>query len=123
MKIKRYFFLIFLVLIGFTAFAQSDIPTVEPPNKTWRKLDMKYGIFYINSSVIAGNPYLNKTFQNGTLISKNDLIFPVIPMRYNIYTDNMEYKSPDNKVFALKDQNKIKAYKIGDTTFIYTPYQ
>jgi hypothetical protein len=123
MKTKKYFFLMLFVLIGLTTVAQTtDIPTLEAADNIWRTQEMKDGKLFINHTAIAGNPYLNKDFQDGRPISKYNLTFSVIPLRYNIYTDNIEYKSPDNKIFALKDQDKLKAYKIGDATFIYSPY-
>ncbi len=112
-----------LVLIGFTAVAQNNTTTtIETFDKTWLIQELKNGKMSGDRTTIAGNPYLNKDFQEGRPIGKFNLTFPVVPLRYNIYTDNIEYKSQDNKIFELKGQDKIKAYKIGDTTFIYTPY-
>jgi len=112
-----------LVLIGLTAVAQNNTPTtIETFDKTWLIQELKNGKMPGDHTTIAGNPYLNKDFQEGRPIGKFNLTFPIIPLRYNIYTDNIEYKSHDNKIFELKGQDKIKAYKIGDTTFIYTAY-
>ena len=119
---QKYLIAILFLFLTFNAVAQYDIPMMEAASDTWRLQKMKNGESFIHPEAIAGNPYLNKDFKEGKLISKYNLKFPVLPLRYNIYTDNIEYKSPDNKIFALKDQNKIKAYEIGDTTFIYSSY-
>ncbi len=119
---KKHFSLMLFVLISLTTVAQNNSPTtIETINKTLLIQELKDGNTSLNHT-IAGNPYLNKDFQDGKLIGKFNLTFPVVPLRYNIYTDNIEYKSRDNKVYELEGREKIKAYKIGDTTFIYSPY-
>jgi len=119
---KKYFFLILFALIGFTCMAQTNTTFTRTADNFWRMEELKDGTLSKMHTTIAGNPYLNKDFQKGKLISKYDLIFPIIPLRYNIYTDNVEYKSPENKIFALNGHEKIKGFVIDDTTFLFTPY-
>lgn len=107
---------------GLTAVAQVVNPTLKTVNFDWLAHEFENAKPLNDYGTIAGTPYLNRNFQSGKPISKYNQTFPIIPLRYNIYTDNIEYKSPKNKVYVLKDPNKIKAYKIGDSTFIYSPY-
>lgn len=109
-------------LLGLTSVAQVVNPTLKTVKDNWTAYGFENGKPVLNQPAIAGTPYLNKDFQDGKPISKYNQEFPIIPLRYNIYTDNIEYRSPNNKVYALENHNKLKAYKIGDTTFIYTPY-
>jgi len=110
------------ILSGLISVAQVVNPTLKTVNYNWLAHEFENAKPLSNYTAIAGTPYLNKNFQSGKPISKYNLTFPIIPLRYNIYTDNMEYRSPENKVYVLRDPNKIKAYKIGDSTFIYSPY-
>jgi hypothetical protein len=109
------------MLFTLKAFSQ-DTPLMEAVDDTWRFQELKNGKNFIAPAAIAGNPYLEKAFKKGELKSKENLQFPPMRMRYNVYTDNIECKTADGKIYALKDQFKISAYKIGDTTFIYSPY-
>ncbi len=109
-------------LLGLTSVAQVVNPTLKTAKDNWTAYGFENGKQILNQPSVAGTPYLNKHFQDGKPISKFNQKFPIIPLRYNIYTDNIEYRSPNNKVYALENHNKLKAYKIGDTTFIYTPY-
>ena len=122
MKMKKTLSLFLFAILGFSALAQNNIPTMEAVDDIWRTQEMKDGALSITHSAIAGNPYLNKEFKKGQPISKYNMKFPVIPLRYNIYTDNIEYKSPENKIFALKDEDKIQGYTIDDTTLIYSTF-
>ncbi len=119
---KKCFFLMLFILPGLISVAQVVNPTLKTVNYDWLAHEFENAKPLSKYATIAGSPYLNKNFQNGKPISKYNLTFPIIPLRYNIYTDNMEYRSPENKVYVLRDPNKIKAYKIGDSTFIYSPY-
>ena len=117
----------YIIVLLFSVFAlhltAQDIPLMEAADKTWRLQEMKNGgTAFIAPKAIAGNPYLDKEFKKGKLVSKVNLKFPEIPLRYNVYTDKIEYKAPDGTIYALKDQNKIATYQIGDKTFIYSPY-
>ncbi len=119
---KKCFFLVLFILLGLTSIAQVVNPTLKTVNDNWLAHEFENAKPLTNYTTIAGTPFLNRNFQSGKPISKYNQTFPIIPLRYNIYTDNIEYKSPENKVYVLKDPNKIKAYKIGDSTFIYSPY-
>ncbi len=118
---QKYFFFLLFSLFTLHLVAQ-DIPLMEAVDDAWRYQEMKDGRAFVSPKAIAGNPYLEKSFKTGKIISKVHLEFPPLLLRYNVYTDNIEYKAPNGKIYALKDHNKVSAYQIGDTTFIYSPY-
>ncbi len=119
---KKYLSLVLFVIMGFSAVAQTNSTFTRTADDFWRMEKLEDGSFAKNHTSIAGSPYLNKAFQQGKLISKYNLTFPVIPLRYNIYTDNVEYKSPKNQIFALKGHEKIAGFTIDDTTFLFSTY-
>lgn len=59
---------------------------------------------------IQGSPFLNKEFIKGELLMSDSTKYIGIPLRYNIYTDEIEYQGPDESEFALGD--KTMAIKI-----------
>ena len=118
---QKYFFALLFSLMAFHALAQ-DIPLSEAVDDTWRNQELKEGKAFISPKAIAGTPYLEKTFKEGKLVGTEGMKFPPVPLRYNVYTDNIEYKANNGKIYALQGHNKIKAYQIGDTTFVYLPF-
>lgn len=122
MTIKNCLSVILFIFVGFNAIAQNT-NSLELANEICHDREtIRRNALFANTTV-AGNPYLNRNFQNGMLIDKNGLKSPVISLRYNIYSGNIEYRAPDNKVYTLKREgSKIKTYVIHDTTFIYSPF-
>lgn len=41
---------------------------------------------------IRGTPYLNISFQTGQIFTKKNNLYGSFPLRYNIYTDNFEFR-------------------------------
>ncbi len=123
MTIKKCLSVILFIFIGFNALAQNATNSLELANEISHDREtIRRDALFANTTV-AGNPYLNRNFQDGRLIDKNGLKSPVIPLRYNIYSGNIEYKAPNNKIYTLKhEDSKIKNYVIHDTTFIYSPF-
>jgi hypothetical protein len=123
---KKYFssiLFIFLAFQTFQVFAQSGgIPANEGISNTWLMNEVNSRNALNAYKSIAGNPYLNLHFKKGTLVSKNNTRFTNVPLRYNVYTDNIEYKSPENKIYNLNHPTRDEFYQIGDTTFIYSPF-
>jgi hypothetical protein len=46
-----------------------------------------------------------------------------VPLRYNIYTDEIEFKNADGQALAIDFPGNIKEVKIGHDLFIYHLYQ
>ena len=67
-----------------------------------------------------GNPYLNKEFSDG-IVFINDTNLINVPLRYNIYKDEIEYRH-ENINYILSKQQVIKKIVFGDKTFVYIPY-
>lgn len=69
---------------------------------------------------IEGSPYLNDEFQEGTIYMLDTVVIK-LPLRYNMYTDEMEYqlKGTNYIVANPQDVNKIE---IGKSIFVYSSY-
>lgn len=69
---------------------------------------------------IAGSPYLNSEFVEGTFYLK-DTVAIKLPLRYNIYSDEMEYmlKGINYVVGNPQSLNKIE---LGGSLFVYLPF-
>lgn len=67
---------------------------------------------------IEGSPYLNEEFEIGEVFYGNKYKLNQIPLRYNIYNDDMEYKV-DNSIMAFANPQHIDQVVFGNNVFIY----
>jgi hypothetical protein len=67
---------------------------------------------------IEGSPYLNEEFEIGEVFYGNKYKLNQIPLRYNIYNDEMEYRV-DNSIMAFANPHQIDKVIFGKNAFIY----
>lgn len=70
------------------------------------------------SNEIQGSPYLNDEFQLGEVYYDGKYKISQLPLRYNLYNDEIEYKEK-NAIMAFADPNNIDKVVIEDQVFIY----
>lgn len=74
---------------------------------------------------IKGSPYLNDKFRLGSIFSEDSLVIANIPLRYNIYTDQIEAKNnksdDDKSLFAIKKDDTDIIITIREKIFRYVP--
>jgi len=71
---------------------------------------------------IKGTPYLSSEFVTGSIYTKTKQKYIDIPLRYNAYNDEMEFKSADGKIQALGTPDIIEAVEYDDNIMVYIPY-
>lgn len=71
---------------------------------------------------IKGSPYLNDEFVNGVIFTVQKTKYENIPLRYNIYNDNLEFKTPTGELQALDTPEIVEKAEFGDYQLIYAPY-
>jgi hypothetical protein len=69
---------------------------------------------------IDGNPYLNKDFVEGTCKFKDSAAIK-LQLRYNMYSDEMEYRIKD-VTYSIKNTESINKVIIGESVFLYLPF-
>ncbi len=75
----------------------------------------------ITEKQIKGSPYLNKEFISSVILRTDKSILKDYQLRYNIYTDNMEFKEGKD-VFNFAIPTQIETILLGDKIFVYAPY-
>jgi hypothetical protein len=73
-------------------------------------------------SDIEGSPYLNDDFVDGIIFTTSKFQYEKVPLRYNIYNDNLEFKTPDDQVMAIAAPEIVEKVYLGDEVMIYSPY-
>lgn len=69
---------------------------------------------------IEGSAYLNDEFITGTVTLNSGVKYSNIPLRYNVYNNEIEFRSNSGKLFNINNPESIKELTIGDSKFIYT---
>ncbi len=76
----------------------------------------------LEDSDIEGSPYLNDDFMEGSVFTKSKTQFVGIPLRYNVYNDEMEFKSDKGVVQAIAAPETIEKIEFGEYKMVYLPY-
>jgi len=76
----------------------------------------------LTESEIEGSAYLNKEFINGTIYTVQKEKYVNIPLRYNVYNDDMEFKNQNDEIQAIAAPGSIDKIEIGELSFKYIPY-
>ncbi len=122
---KRLFILLFFSSTMLNiAFAQSDIYQIRQAMDFFRLNQLQTGELknFLTEKDISGSPYLQDEFANGTVYTTTKQQFVDIPLRYNIYNDQMEFKTPDNKIQAMASPETVERIKFNNIEMIYVPF-
>lgn len=93
---------------NYTAIALNDLID----ELTWNKAK---GATY---GEIQGSPYLNEEFQNGEVYYQKKFKITPILLRYNLYTDQIEYKEKD-VIMTFANPDRIDKVAIVDDVFVF----
>jgi hypothetical protein len=67
-----------------------------------------------------GSPFLNSEFVPGSLITKDSLMYRNVPLRYNVFRDEMEFLiGADENRRVIGDPRNFLFFILGDKTFTY----
>jgi len=121
---KRYLFTLFFILaaIGFS-FAQ-DLYQIREALDFFRTNKLLNGKIdnLLSENTIQGSPYLTDEFITGTIFTTSKTQFVNVPLRYNIYNDQLEFKTPSNEIQAMVAPEIIEKVDFGSFTMVYVPY-
>ncbi len=123
---KNYLFLMLMLIYssGYS-YAQSTDPISKSEEyiHSYDSHQVKYdGITkQFSESEIKGSPYLADSFMTGSIYTHNKQQFLNIPVRYNIYTDNIEYILGAGRVLQLEDAESVEKVEFGSYNLIFIP--
>ncbi len=125
-KLLSILFFAFTCFIG--ANAQADMQSVYEIRHAFDfYLHNKAQTQMANSSLYAeniqGSPYLNDEFIKGTVFTTSKTQFVDVPLRYNIYSKQLEFLNADEQILAIAVPEIIEKVEFGDFHMEYIPYQ
>lgn len=123
-KMKHLFFIPFLLIFIFDfCEAQNQEPISKTTNyiNTYTADEVKFNasVKNINFKEIQGSPYLIDSFVVGSIYTSRNEHFQNIPMRYNIFTDNIEYIMGASSALELKNPETVEKVEYGNYKLIY----
>ena len=71
---------------------------------------------------IQGSPYLNDEFIEGSVYTTSKTRYEGVSLRYNIFNDDIEFRSDDGQVMVLAVPEVIEKVEFGDYQFEYIFY-
>ncbi len=115
--------LVFFILFNLTLSAQSDYQ-ISNQLDFFRSNKIAKGEIKrtLTEADIEGSPYFNYDFINGNVYTTSKTMFTEIPLRLNIYNDEMEFKSPDGNIAAIATPEIVEKITIENDVWVYTPY-
>jgi len=79
-------------------------------------IDGSYRGNNLKISDVQGTPYLNDQFEPGKIITPEDSVFSNIELRYNAFTDDIEFKQGEN-IFNIAYKTIVKKAEFGGKSF------
>jgi hypothetical protein len=70
-------------------------------------------------SKIEGSPYLNEEFVRGNVTTLDSIQYRNVPLRYNIYNDEIEFMVDDENYLAIAEPTSMAQISIKEAVFIY----
>ena len=71
---------------------------------------------------VAGSPYEQDEFINGTVMTRQGIKYVDIPLRYNVFADEMEFLTDDDNVMYLSPEATVEYITIADEKYIFVPF-
>ncbi|WP_346860993.1 hypothetical protein [uncultured Draconibacterium sp.] len=115
----------FTCLVVFTLLASAQATyQIGESLDFFRSYKMQQGEYslLLNESDIEGSPYLNDEFINGTIYTTSKTQYQNIPLRFNIFNDNLEFKTPDDAVMSIAVPEIVESAEFGEYKMCYIPY-
>ena len=76
----------------------------------------------VNQIFANGSPYLSDNYFCGKIVMKDGMTYENIPLRFNIYTNNFEFKISGHEAYEIGNLNKISEVQMNDGKFVRLPY-
>ena len=110
-------------LIPYFGFAQTEnnIPKTNDYINSYASDEVKFNetIKNVGYKDFQGSPYLTDSFTVGSIYTYKNEQFQNIPIRYNIYTDNIEYIMGASRVLELKNPESVEKVELQNCKLVY----
>jgi hypothetical protein len=119
----KYILLITAFLLSLSTFAQNQYQLSQAMD-FFRTNKMINGEIknVLTEADIEGSPYMTDEFINGSVFTTSKIQYNDIPLRYNVYNDEMQFQAPDGNIAAIAAPEVIEKVTFGEYTMEYIPF-
>ncbi|MGD9931285.1 MAG: hypothetical protein AB7U05_14790 [Mangrovibacterium sp.] len=121
---KNSLLLVFLTICYWSTQAQ--------PTRAAYELDMlgkngiirslSHGSHHFTYDDIKGSPYLHDDFAPSRILSQDSSLYSEVPLRYNIYSDNIEFTNRNGEVMEILDPDRYQLFMVGEESFMHLSF-
>ncbi len=127
MKNSKFTIISFFIIVSgfiFSSASGQNIASIKTADEFWRLQTNgeRMSKIILSDKDIEGSPYLNDNFISGNVITKKGVKYIGIPLRYNIYSQNFEFKTP-KQILEFRDPASIREVEIKNEKFIFVPFK
>lgn len=123
MKQKQQIIILLLLVLPIIGKSQNVIlKTIDDVRFSKMIQGEHFGIQNLSLKDIQGSPYLNDQFVKGTVITTKNDKYVDVPLRYDQYQDELQFKK-DGKAMTFSPRDVVKRAEFGNRVFTYTTYQ
>jgi len=114
---------IFLMVFSLSANAQSEYQIREALD-FFRANKMQSGEWnsFLTESDIEGSPYLDDEFVEGSVYTTSKTQYVGLPLRYNVYNEQVEFKTEDGEIRAIAEPETVEKIEMGNLELVFAPF-
>jgi hypothetical protein len=117
----RLLFSTILIFSAFGALKGQNYTDIRNFYEEFRK--NQYERSFSEKSDILGSPCENAAFISGDVYVNRNQHYTDIPLRYNIYTNQIQFRKPTGEIFEISPPEIIDSVFIGKSRYTYYSYQ
>lgn len=114
--IMRKYLVFFILAICPLLLNGQSWTTTQGSDRLWGR---PAGVTYVD---VDGTPFLSEDFKAGSLVTRDSIKHEKLKLRYNIYEDEVEFMSSDNKIMIVSNPKELLFVNIGERAFKYFTY-
>lgn len=117
---KQYTSALILILF-FQTIAAQTFYDVEALYKQYESVKIQQGTAY-TTTLVEGSPHDKSDFTSGSVVVQSNITYANVPLRFNIYTNEMEFQTEDGTTMYLAGPEVFEHIMVGDEKYVYAPY-
>ena len=119
---KRFIFCFSLLLAAAVNLnAQTLLNGLMDEFRTKKLQDGSWTNYNLKLSDIQGTPFLDPEFKTGKIMASDGAVFTDIPLRYNGYSDDLEFQKGTD-TYNIDPKTKVKRAEFGGRIFVCVPF-
>jgi hypothetical protein len=123
MKQLQRLIIAILVILPLTGKSQNPLQkTIDDVRLSKMVAGEHFGLQNLTLDEIKGSPYLNAQFIKGTVVTTKGNKFTDVPLRYDQYQDELQFKK-DGKTMTFWPRSVVKRAEFGNRVFTYATFK